>query len=315
MLKIYLFLTNLTNKRSNIHLPFIYVNIISIILCLNINATVRSFETTRLKSTAGAGVASLLMDEATLLNPAPLAFFNISAIYYQHVSLTPKFYETPPTDIKDSDQTAFIVSDASGNMKGSLSYLDYNEGFENRKRFSASLASNLGPRSAMGITFRHTKDKELKSSDSIETIERAYKQLIIGIIHAINQNLTMGIVVVDPLNVNPIDRISLLGIQYVFDSFISIMVDFGVDYKEDIAKSNLYKAAIQFRLLGDFYLRLGTYKNNKLKESGSGIGLGWIQPKLVLEFAIKNNHFELGQDKLSLLKEVKETSFSVSYRF
>ena len=45
-----------------------------------------SFQTTRLKSTGGAGVASILMDEATFLNPAPLAFFNLTAVLLQRTN-------------------------------------------------------------------------------------------------------------------------------------------------------------------------------------------------------------------------------------
>ena len=62
--------------------------IVSIALILSSNslfARVRNFETARLKSTAGAGVGSVLMDESTILNPAPIAFFNVSSVYVARI--------------------------------------------------------------------------------------------------------------------------------------------------------------------------------------------------------------------------------------
>ncbi len=46
---------------------------------------VHDFETTRLKSTSGAGVGSILLEEAAVLNPASLSFFSIS--YLLNLSL------------------------------------------------------------------------------------------------------------------------------------------------------------------------------------------------------------------------------------
>src|SRR4051794_40837768 len=47
------------------------------------HAHIREFQTTRLMSTAGAGVASILSTEAAVLNPAASAFFEGSSFSYQ----------------------------------------------------------------------------------------------------------------------------------------------------------------------------------------------------------------------------------------
>jgi hypothetical protein len=49
-------------------------------------AQIREFQTTRLNSTAGAGVASVLSTEAALLNPASSTFFSGSNLSYQSYS-------------------------------------------------------------------------------------------------------------------------------------------------------------------------------------------------------------------------------------
>ena len=51
-------------------------------------------QTTRMQSSAGVGVGAVLLDEATLLNPAPMAFYQIGAIYYQQEKISPSS-ETP----------------------------------------------------------------------------------------------------------------------------------------------------------------------------------------------------------------------------
>jgi len=49
-------------------------------------AQIRDFQTARLNSSAGAGVASILCTEAALLNPASCAFFSGSSLSYQSYS-------------------------------------------------------------------------------------------------------------------------------------------------------------------------------------------------------------------------------------
>ena len=52
------------------------------IFCLLANTSYSDtkIQTTRLKSTAGVGAGSILLDEATMLNPAPVAFYQTGAI-------------------------------------------------------------------------------------------------------------------------------------------------------------------------------------------------------------------------------------------
>ena len=69
------------------------------------------------------------------------------------------------------------------------------------------------------------------------------------------------------------------------------------------------------KIYNDFYLRAGFFDDKIQQEKGSGFGIGWIQPKLTFNFAVKNySTFEsviLKQEN----EEIKESSFSVSYRF
>ncbi len=168
-----------------------------------------------------------------------------------------------------------------------------------------SIAAPVGGQSSFGITYRHTRDSLYRKE------KNTYKQFVFGVSHVLNDSTSLGLVVIDPLNIVSEDRALMIGGQYVYKQFISLMLDIGADYLMNLKKSFLYKAAIQFKIFGDFYLRFGTYKNQKLFQSGSGVGLSWLQPRLAIEFAMKDNNYE---ESLSL-KSVKETSFSISYRF
>ena len=57
------------------------------------------------------------------------------------------------------------------------------------------------------------------------------------------------------------------------------MVDFGTDWKDEIAEDLVYGGAIQFKTFSDIYLRLGTSRDKKLNIGQSGIGLSWVSPK------------------------------------
>lgn len=313
----------LSSKLSNssmlyIKYKFNLIPIFTLIVALPLvaNARIHDFETTRLKSTAGAGVGSILMDEATALNPAPIAFFNMGSIYLQKSSsnITPDEASIGET-MSETDTMAAIISDAKGPLKGSISILKYGEGFNKRKRYAASFASVIGKKSSMGVTYRMTED-ELSQSGNIYEKDK-YKQTIFGVLHALSSSFTLGFVVIDPFKKRPLDTRAILGAQYIYQDFISVMFDMGTDYNLPMEEKFLYKGAVQFKVFTDFFVRAGLFNDKGLGEKGSGAGIGWVQPRLVLDFALKNTT-RLEKTFLESVQDaakIKETSFSLSYKF
>lgn len=262
------------------------------------------FETGRLESTGGAGVASILMDESTILNPAPIAFFNMSSIYFQKTGI-----EHHDSNFSSSSgQTAVIISDGGRRTAGSLSYIGTKRGFNQRKRFALSLSRPMGQRTAMGVTYRYSKEKF--SLGPLEPIERGeYKQWIIGLTRILSPSFSLGMVLVDPLKKRKEDSRAMLGFQYVYQDYLSLIFDLGANYHSNFTSSIVYKQAIQLKVLSDFYLRFGTFRDKGLKCRGSGVGLAWVQPRLVFNGSIKNTKWE------QRLAKDKKTSFAISYRF
>ena len=137
-------ITNHSNIARNVQTIKIYLlSLLSLYSCGAHSAY--HFETTRLKSTAGTGVASLLIDESTILNPAPMAFFNIASFYIQRSD-----QKTSTTEngikrlVNDSSHLGFIASDSKGRFKGSASYQKYQEQQLDKKRWAIAIASPFG---------------------------------------------------------------------------------------------------------------------------------------------------------------------------
>jgi hypothetical protein len=286
---------------------------IGLLLSFSAHAELRNFETARLKSTAGAGVGSMLMDEATFLNPAPLAFFRMSSVYFQKSSGDISNSDSSPMNSNEAEQVAFVASDANENLSGSISYNKSTIDADERKQLGFAFASVVGKKSSMGVSYRTTTDRE--TSNGFDYDETKYKQTNFGFMHALNSEFTLGILFVDPFKSKSDDTRGIVGIQYVYDDFVSLMLDAGADYNNNLSDSFLYKAGLQLKVYNDFFLRAGTYDDKGARERGTGAGIGWIQPKLVLDFGIKNSKLLANAERGEKARDVKETAFSLSFRF
>lgn len=274
---------------------------------------VPQFETTRMKGTAGAGVASVLMDEATYLNPATIAYWNKGSVYYQKSGL-----DSTPTNKTDPTTQAFssqsiIVSDAKGSSGGSLSYNTIDYQGQTVKRFAAAFAHPIGKKSSLGVTGVYTKESLYDENDNLVSAD--YKQTTIGVAHVIDESVSLGFVVHDPFQEKDGDTRATTGFQYIFSDFLTLMFDVGADYNRDLSETATWKAGTQIKLFSDFYARFGAFNDKGLKQKGSGVGVGWLQPRLVLELALKNTELLESEELNQTGEDIKETSFSLSYRF
>ena len=71
--------------------------------------------------------------------------------------------------------------------------------------------------------------------------------------------------------------------QYNMMEMFSIMFDLGANYSTELSSTMLYRAASQLKIFSAFYVRFGLFSDKGSREKGNGIGLAWVQPKLVLE--------------------------------
>ncbi|MCK5072095.1 MAG: hypothetical protein KAQ98_01625 [Bacteriovoracaceae bacterium] len=278
-------------------------------------ARIRDFETTRLKSTAGTGVGSILMEESSILNPAPIAFFNVASIYFQKADGEIKSVESdnPHTPPASSDQMAVILSESNQRLSGSISYQQQKDDFSERQRIGISASSKIKDRSAFGITTRLTTDRI--STDKVDYKKVKYNQIIAGVTHVISPHFSIGLTFIDPLKTKKEDTRAVVGTQYVYREMISLMMDVGADYTQNLSQTTSYHGALQIKVYGDFFVRAGIFNDKSIMEKGNGVGIGWVAPKLLLEFALKNTTIIENEKLAQNNQNLTETSFSISYRF
>ena len=297
----------------------IFVSIFLFVLSNIASARVHDYMSTRLKSTAGTGVGSLLLNESNLLNPAPLAFFGFSTINFQKGRLETNQAQdrgfTQENYKSHSGTTSLTIADANDQFKGAVGYYDKKEGIEERQRYAFSYGIPVAKMTSIGFTVRHSREKNNFYGDRLVTDN--YTQTILGTTHAINEQFTVGFVAIDPLRTKKEDTIGIVGFQYLVKNILALMLDFGVDpLAEETSESLLYRGAMQLNLFSDFYARGGISTNKKLGEKGTGFGIAWVGPKLALDLALMST--KPINDPTSYLKpqeKVKESSLALTYKF
>jgi len=221
-----------------------------------------------------------------------------------------KFQDANGNTYDKPKNTALSLNDGNASLSGSVSYLDQTEGQFERKRWGASLSSAVGAKSSFGVSVRKTTDEDTTTKQKDK-----YYQTVFGILHAITPQTTLGIVAYDAFRSKGDATRAYLGLQHVFADYITLGFDAGTDWKaDDLGKAAIYRGSIQVRLLNDFHLRFGVFDDKLLEEKGNGFGLSWVQPKLILEFAMMNAK-KLENVSLSRPEtKRKDVSFSVTLR-
>ena len=287
----------------------------SLIFVSAANAELRDFQTTRLISTAGTGVGSILMDEGTILNPAPLAFFGTTSFYVQKNNSKYEYDKNDGSGTKQTDKMdnwSFIASDGNGQVGASLSYQTQKIGDSTRKRWGLAMGMPADKDSAFGVSVKRTVDETTTMG---RTDKDTLYQFNAGVTHVMSPSLTLGLLASDVTKKDEGDTAIIVGIQYVYAEFISLMADGGTNYTQSFADYAQYRGAAQFKVFSDVYLRVGAYENKAKHERGTGGGIGWVGPKLVFEAAIARKKLLAFKDVRTQSEEAKEASFSLSLRF
>jgi len=288
------------------------------------NVSFRPFETTRLKATGGAGVASMLMEESSLLNPASVAFFNVSSVYFQKSGGEFKTESgVPHSQVGQAalgdkvNSLAIIASDGNQRLSGSLSLIQQKEDQARRRQAGMATASSVGDKTSLGFSTTWQKDE----IPGRPTTERWLFSM--GLLHAVSETFTAGIVVFEPWKKKITQNSAnfLVGLQYVYQDSLSVLIDVGSNFYKNLNDHLIAKGALQLKFLKDLFFRVGVFEDHGRQERGNGIGIGWVGPKLIFELAIKNTKlknpellYPSSEDKHGTLA-LHESSFSMAYHF
>jgi len=280
-------------------------------------AQIREFQTTRLNSTAGAGVASVLSTEAAILNPASSVFFTGSSFSYQRYSTSLR-QDSDKRDVMGDDfpsqnkSQGFFMSDHDGPVKGGVAYIKQDENNYQRTQIVSHGAAALGDSTAMGLTYRYLQDVRPVAFRHRREISH---QLSLGMTHILDEKTIFGLVLVDPTRTTKNEERAIAGIQYSFADKLTLIADAGTQYTKDARDKYLWRAAIQLQLFDDFFFRIGKFYDNIRESKGTGWGIGWIGPKLGVEFAQKISE-QFGKDSYIYRNEtLVDTSLSAIIKF
>ncbi len=266
------------------------------------------YESSRTKANAGAGIASVLLNESTLLNPASIYFLKNSSFYYQNDSADVNDpSEERAQAYRESDNKLFAITDTSSPYKGGVSYQYQREDIGKRIRYSVSLSKNIGKKSSMGVIYRY-------SEESTPIKRGFYNQFVIGLMHIHSEKLVLAATVVDPNQ-----KISeyfkyTFGLQYSFNRSIDLIIDAGSGDVENYEDEAFIKWAIQLQSFERFFFRYGRFHDKFANKEGVGFGVSWVGPKFSLDYSLKTAEIiEDTSDTLLKDETIKETSIGFTF--
>jgi len=171
----------------------------------------------------------------------------------------------------------------------------------------------MGKDSAIGFSFRHTKDFDFSKSSAQEDV---YNQILLGATHVANENLSFGLLIVDLMQKKKKDSRAFLGAQFMLSDIFALIGDVGAFYQNDLSETLVYRGAIQINFLSDFFVRAGFFEDKGQNEKGNGVGVSWVGPRFSMDLSLKTtkpitNDVPQGNTGSKL----SETSMSVSLLF
>ena len=242
---------------------------------------IQDFETTRMKSLAGAGIGSFLLNEAPLLNPASIGFMRKSSIYYQKdQDKLEDRSDQRNSDFKKANNELFIITDTSSGLPGGVSYQYQNTAAGKRTRYSLAGTRPITKKTTIGFILNHTEEESY-------LVDKSYTHLNFGLIHVINDNLSFGLILKDPTQVVAEYFEYGTGIHYKLNDFFSVIADIGSGDVENYSNHSYNKVAIQMHTMKRWYLRYGQFYNQMTNLKGYGAGISWVGPKFSIDYAQK----------------------------
>lgn len=283
--------------------------ILSIAFSFSAFSQVRQFQTTRLISTAGAGVASISLSDSAVLNPASLGFFQNSEVSYIHNKTT------FDTNGQETDFTNFggIIADTQSQFKGTIKYIDTENQFAKEKTYGITFAKLKSKNTSFGVGYDY---KKVQNKITGEKDDRHI--LNIGGTSVISKNLTFGSVLRDPFNANSFEHRLILGLQTQVASSIYFMLDALTNQRfKDFSDTFGWKAALQLKILKNTFLRAGYSEDKRFntKETGYGIEIRLVKFHISLAYRQTKIDDESLPSVLLNDTESKELVGSLAVRF
>jgi len=267
-------------------------------------------QTTRLSSNAGAGVATILLNESALLNPASIVFLKENAFYFQQS--TEKIEEkasSRTTKFQEIEENLYILSDTTSGMNGAFAYQYRKEENGSRVRYSTSLSKPYGRSTGLGVIVNYSNENSTLINDS-------YFHFVLGLMTVTNEDLIFGLTIVDPSQEVAEYFKYTAGVQYTLNSLVNIVFDIGSGDVENYGDEAFIRWSVQLQAFMNTFLRYGTFHDQMLNRKGTALGLSWNGPRFSFDYSHKLSSIIYDSDD-NVLKdeELLETSFGITVKF
>jgi hypothetical protein len=280
-------------------------------------AQMRDFQTSRLNSTAGTGVGSVLSTEAAILNPASSTFFEGSSFSYQTYRTSLKNENEERLNSDDSfpgvnKSQGLFLSDHSGPTKGGIAYITQKENNFQRELFTLHGAVPIANNASFGVRYNYIQSRNPKR---LSPRHEVHHQASLGTTYIVDEDTVLGLVVIDPTHSNPGDERVIGGFQYDLADRFMILGDVGAQYSKNVKKYYLWRAALQINIFSDLFLRAGRFYDNITYTKGTGWGISWMGPRIGIEFAQKISEAFAQNSYLYKDEIITDTSLSAIIKF
>lgn len=182
---------------------------------------------------------------------------------------------------KNKSQGLF-VDDHDGPVKGGVAYIKQDENNLQRQQLIVHGAAPISESAAVGVSYKYLDDT--RSNRSKHSVKH---QSTIGFTQILDNKTIIGMILVDPTRTTPNEERLIAGFQYQVADKLNLIGDVGTQFTKDVKDKYLWRAAAQLQLFDDFFFRIGKFHDNVRESKGTGWGVGWIGPKLGIEFAQK----------------------------
>jgi hypothetical protein len=230
------------------------------------------YQSPRTLGLGGAGRAAPLLNDAIYLNPSHASFTPIYSLYGGYVGFeNGRNYNVSVLDSRTELFQAGLgytvrERDAVVNVGAS-------------KQVIERLGVGLGSKMLLGRNGERPLS-EMSFSTSFIALPWMYTSLIID--NLIEDRARMG---------KGLYRTAFLAFKFIPTKKVEFFVDPLYSPSYDRGPKAGYSAGLELGMLEDFYLRLGKFQDGEVahlgtRGSGLGFGLGWIAPKLNVEYAL-----------------------------
>ncbi len=242
------------------------------------------FHSPRTAALGGAGHAGPMLNDAIFLNPSYTSFLPAYGIGGNYLTFSGPSRTTPPTGEPHGRNYSLSIQDGRNDIfQAGLAYTQREDGTMVHVGASKSFIKRVGFGLGTKLYLNHPGSKngtDVTFSVSGIPSDQFQTAFIIDNLFESDAGIARGNY-----------REFTIGTKINLQSIVLLYID--PHYTPSVETGKLgVESGIEFVLMSDLFLRLGLFRNSNIpyqasRGRGYGIGLGWMAPRLSLDYAIQ----------------------------